>query len=741
MSETLTPGQVDANTSQLQFTTGKDGTPRIDLSVDEMPQFLVAAYTAISAGRIDEAGRLLNEQNIETIRQMAETNTCRTDVMFMVALMFFSVKDFHNSERWFKEVLKRQPHALVYRELGRICMLTGRTSEAMEYRKKAIDGDSPKSEQMGRSSSSTTICPGTGRLHSLTYSDGEFGMPVQSRDMPGFLVEANEALRAGDVQRATEALNGRNIELVRRIAHNDPSRTDIMFVIARLFFDTGKLDQAEEWYKKILEQETNALVINELGCVCKLSGRLTEEVQYRRRASQAAPNNTDIFIQFILSVIHTGDVEQAIDILKKKLKEDPTNKKVRSAYLWAIHYLPNFEPQTFYDEHKEWARIHAPMSLARTSHNNNPDPDRRLRVGYISSNFKANLFASNFHAFLCHRNPESVEVFGYGKVANTDGFTETIEQSFDQYHDIYGVSDEAVVSMIEQDKIDILVNTGGGHEVNNGYGIMKYKPAPIQVDYGAINTTGMDQIDYRLTDSLLDPVELQQFYAEESVCLPGGFFVYRPPADSPPVTSLPALENGYVTFGSFNSNCKVNSHIMSLWARVLKQVGYSRFILKFSIPVDRQIAAKYLGQFEQFGIEPERIEVHGIMPHPKHMELYARADMALDTYPFNGCMTTLQSLWMGVPVISLVGDRSLLSRTGLSILSRVGLEFFATSTADQYVAKATALATKLEALAQIRASMRQRMLASSLCDRRGFARGVEDAYRKMWLRWCHKKDS
>ncbi|KPK43421.1 MAG: hypothetical protein AMJ65_05840, partial [Phycisphaerae bacterium SG8_4] len=135
MSETLTPGQVDANTSQLQFTTGKDGTPRIDLSVDEMPQFLVAAYTAISAGRIDEAGRLLNEQNIETIRQMAETNTCRTDVMFMVALMFFSVKDFHNSERWFKEVLKRQPHALVYRELGRICMLTGRTSEAMEYRK------------------------------------------------------------------------------------------------------------------------------------------------------------------------------------------------------------------------------------------------------------------------------------------------------------------------------------------------------------------------------------------------------------------------------------------------------------------------------------------------------------------------------------------------------------------------------------------------------------------------------
>jgi predicted O-linked N-acetylglucosamine transferase (SPINDLY family) len=559
--------------------------------------------------------------------------------------------------------------------------------------------------------------------------------------MPDFFSKANEALRAGDIRRATEILNGRNIELVRRIVQYDPSRTDIMFTMARLFFDTKQLDKAEEWYKKILERQTNGLAVNELARICKLSGRLTEEVQYRRRASQATPDNTEIFIQFILSVIRTGDVEQAVDILKKKLKEDPTNKKIRSAYLWAIHYLPNLEPQIFYDEHKEWARIHAPMSLARTSHNNNPDPDRRLRVGYISSNFKGNLFASNFCAMLEHHSPKAVEVFGYGKVAIPDGFTDIVKQGFDQYRDIYGVSDEAAASMIEQDKIDVLVNTGGGHEVDNGYGIMKYKPAPIQVDYGAINTTGMGQIDYRLTDSLLDPVELQQFYVEESVCLPGGFFVYRPPADSPPVTSLPAVENGYVTFGSFNNNCKVNSAIMSLWARILKQVADSRFILKFSIPLDQQIAAKYLRQFGQLGIEPERIEVHGIMPHPKHMELYGRADIALDTYPFNGCMTTLQSLWMGVPVISLVGNRSLLSRTGLSILSRIGLEFFATSTPDEYVTKATALATKWQSLGRIRASMRQRMLASSLCDYAGFVRGVEDAYRKMWLRWCRKKDS
>ena len=1204
MSEVVTPGKVESSTGELQFTTGRDGRPRINLSIDEMPPFLVEANAAIEAGRVDKARRLLGGRNVETIRKMAEENTCRTDVMFMLALMFFSVKDFDNSETWLRKVLERQPHALVYHELGRICMFTGRMSEAMEYRRKAIEADpdnaricdnyatdliragraregidvlrkaaelapedplthskllwslsflpnvnpqmlleehkkwalihapislartshcnipdpkrrlrvgyispdfrkhsvaynfeafldgrdrdavevygygniglpdevterlkskfdhyrhirgrsdkdvadkieqdqvdilveigghtadnrlgvlaykpapiqvdyggistsgmqqidyrltdsvidspetqrfyveesvylptgllcykppafappveplaavrngyvtfasfnnsckindrmlelwaqilgavedsrllmkfrggydqavrdsylgrfqqlgidrdrietcgwksstehlqlynqvdigldtfpytgclttleamwmgvpvvtlvgkstdyflsragltmlkrvgleslaasspdeyvtravalsqdldaladmrysmrqrmagselcdakayarsvetayremwhrwcqdqgveirseqvnanSPNSERMGQSAAPKEISPKESRLRSLTYSDGEFGMPVQSGDLPAFLVEANEALRAGNIQQAAEILNDCNIDLVQRMVQDDPSRTDIMFVVARLFFDTKQLGEAEKWYRRILEQEENALVINELGCICKLSGRLTEEMQYRKRALEADPENTDIFIQFIISVIHTGQVEHAVDVLKEKLKEDPTNRRVRSVYLWAIHYLPNFEPQMFLDEHREWARIHAPMSLARTAHSNNPDPHRKFRVGYISSNFKDNLFARNFCAMLEHHNPDAVEVFGYGKVAFPDGFTAIIKRSFGQYRDIYGASDEAAASMIDQDKIDILVNTGGGHEVANGYGIMKYKPAPVQVDYGAINTTGMGQIDYRFTDSLLDPPELHRFYVEKPVCLPGGFFVYRPPSDSPPVTALPATERDYATFGSFNNNCKINPHMMSLWARILQQVPGSRFILKFSIAVDQQIADRYLCRFEQLGIEPGRIDVHGIKPSPKHLELYGSADIALDTYPFNGCMTTLESLWMGVPVISLTGDKSLLSRTGLSILSRVGLEFFAASTPEEYVAKAIALATKLEALARIRASMRQRMLASTLCDHKAYAVGVETAYREMWHKWCKNRN-
>jgi len=575
-----------------------------------------------------------------------------------------------------------------------------------------------------------------GCLESLFFKDGDFGISVLGGDVPEFLVQANTSLRSGRLQKVSEIISDSNVEIVRQIVRNDPRRTDIMFILARLFFDMGRLDCAEQWYKEILEQETNALVLNELGTICKLTCRPSEEVQYRKKASETDPESADIFINYVLSVIRTGLVEDGINLLRDRLQKDPIDSMVRSAYLWAIHYLPEPDPKMFCAEHKEWAQIHAPASFAKTHHCNDPDPDRRLRIGYISANFKRNLSAYNFHAFLKHRNHEVVEAYGYGKVAVPDDFTEVIKQSFDHYRDILGLSEETIVSMIEEDGIDILVNTGGGHEVDNGYCIMRYKPAPIQVDYGAINTTGMEQVDYRLTDGILDPVELRKFYVEESVCLPAGFFIFSPPSGVFPVTSLPAIERGHVTFGSFNNNCKINPFIMALWARILKQIPGSRLLLKFSIALDRQITNRYVGEFEQLGIERERVEIHGIKPYHEHMRFYGDTDIALDTYPFNGCMTTLECLWMGVPVVSMFGSKSFLSRTGLSILSRVGLEIFAARDEQEYVAKAVAFAGQFQELAAIRASLRKMVSNSPLCDADRFAAGVEAAYRRMWHKWC-----
>ena len=202
---------------------------------------------------------------------------------------------------------------------------------------------------------------------------------------------------------------------------------------------------------------------------------------------------------------------------------------------------------------------------------------------------------------------------------------------------------------------------------------------------------------------------------------------------------LPAAQNGFITFGSFNNSCKINPTVIELWAQVLKSVDKSCFLLKFKGGGDKEVKNHYLQQFEQQGIAAERVKIRNVQKDPvEHFRMYGQMDIALDTYPYNGTTTTCEALWMGVPVVSLVG-RHHASRVGLSILSRVGLEFFAASTPAEYVAKSTALARKPEALTKIRASMRNRFAAGSLCDARKYAGHVESAYRKMWHKWCQSQ--
>lgn len=312
--------------------------------------------------------------------------------------------------------------------------------------------------------------------------------------------------------------------------------------------------------------------------------------------------------------------------------------------------------------------------------------------------------------------------------------TERLQQKFDHYRNIRGLDDQTVVHMIWQDKIDILVELSG-HTTDNRLLVMAHKPAPIQVTYlGSPDTTGMEAIDYRFTDIQANPPESQKFNTEELVYLPDGFLCYKPSDSAPPVTPLPAFRNDFITFGSFNSRSEIHPHIIELWARILRANSGSRILLKFGVSTDREMNRHYFSQFERRGISSSRVAICGWKPMDEHLGLYGQVDIALDTFPCNGFTTTCEALWMGVPVISLVGECHA-SRIGLSIFNTVGLDFLAALTSDEYVAKAAALAANYQALAQLRSSMRQRMKDSALCDAKGFARKVEAAYRKMWQRW------
>ena len=297
------------------------------------------------------------------------------------------------------------------------------------------------------------------------------------------------------------------------------------------------------------------------------------------------------------------------------------------------------------------------------------------------------------------------------------------------------LTDPEVVQLIEQDRIDVLVNLAG-HTGDNRLAVMAHKPAPLQVSFmGYPDTTGMAQVDYRFTDRWADLVDAQGFHTEQLMWLQSGFICYRPPGFAPAVGPLPALDKGFVTFGSFNNNGKINAHVLDLWAQVLRAVPRSRVLLKFEGGDDGPVQQHYMDELSRRGISPDRITIVGRRPVLEHWDLYNQVDIALDTFPYHGTTTTCEALWMGVPSVTLVGKHHA-SRVGLSLLARTGLETFAAATPAEYVAKAAAYAGELDNLAVIRRSLRHMMQASPLCDAKAHARDVEAAYRMMWRTWC-----
>jgi predicted O-linked N-acetylglucosamine transferase (SPINDLY family) len=248
----------------------------------------------------------------------------------------------------------------------------------------------------------------------------------------------------------------------------------------------------------------------------------------------------------------------------------------------------------------------------------------------------------------------------------------------------------------------------------------------------------MEQVKYRLTDRWLDPPATQADYLEELVYLPGGFVCYYPGMDLPTIGPAPVLENGYITFGSFNNLLKINDDTLTLWTEVLKAVPDSRLLLKFPGSHDPILANGLVERFRTRGIAPERLHIAGYCrSFTDHIQHYHAVDIALDTCHFNGCVTTLEGLWMGVPLVNLVGERYT-GRTGLSLLTQLELAFFCAGTPREFVAKARTLAAQVPSLVQLRATLRQRMLSSTLCDSQRYARELEAAFRMIWQRHCRE---
>ncbi|MEM8829299.1 MAG: hypothetical protein AAGE96_08080, partial [Cyanobacteria bacterium P01_G01_bin.19] len=330
-------------------------------------------------------------------------------------------------------------------------------------------------------------------------------------------------------------------------------------------------------------------------------------------------------------------------------------------------------------------------------------------------------------------------VFCYANNRQADGVTRRLQQLADGWREIHHLSDRSVAELIVQDEIDILVDLSG-HTFGNRLGIFAYKPAPIQISYlGYPNTTGLTTIDYRLTDAYADPPGItEHLYSEKLVRMPH-FMCYQPPSNTPEIKALPAIANGYITFGSFNNLAKITPQTLDCWIEILQQVPNSRLFLKARSLQDSATCDRLYQTFQDAGISRDRLQLLSwTASSQEHLNSYNRVDIALDTFPYHGTTTTCEAMWMGVPVVSLAGNTHV-SRVGVSLLSSVGLtEFIATSTED-YCHKAVALAKDIPKLAQIRQNLRSQIESSPLTGGKAFVRFLESIYRQMWQQWCDRQ--
>jgi predicted O-linked N-acetylglucosamine transferase (SPINDLY family) len=501
--------------------------------------------------------------------------------------------------------------------------------------------------------------------------------------------------------------------------------------------DMGQVDQAIASYRQAVRLKPGfAEAHSNLGNALKDKELIGEAIAAYRQAIRLKPDYIDAHNNLGNVLKDMGQLDQAIASYRQAIRLKPDSAKAHSNLLFTLQYHPGYDGKMIHEELRRWSRQHAePLRKFIQPHPNDRNPDRRLRIGYLSPDFRDHPVGQNLLPLLRRHDHRQMEIFCYSNVVRPDALTGQFQRYADAWRNIMGLSDLQTVDLIRHDRIDILVDLTL-HTAKNRLVVFAHKPAPVQATFaGYPGSTGLDTIDYRLTDPYLDPPGLNDhLYSETSIRLPDSFWCYDPPVTELAVTSLPAQTNGYVTFGCLNNFCKVNEPVLQLWAQVLKTIPRSRFMMLCPEGSHRQPLLDLLQREE---ISPDRIELVAGRPRLQYLEFYHRIDVGLDTFPYNGHTTSLDSFWMGVPVVTLLGQ-TVVGRAGLSQLTNLGLPELIAKTPQQYVQIAADLAGDLPRLAELRRTLRARMQASPLMDAPRFARNVEAAYRQMWRNWCQQ---
>jgi predicted O-linked N-acetylglucosamine transferase (SPINDLY family) len=534
---------------------------------------------------------------------------------------------------------------------------------------------------------------------------------------------------------------GRYAEAVKPMAtarELSPRDSQVLHISATVLEGTGKHEEAERACREFLEvSPNNPEALRILSIILMSLTRLDEAEQACLQALQGMPESALVPTTLGTVYMKQGRLAEASAQYRRAIELDPSRDLNWSNLLFSLTHSEELDPVALFAEHRRFGKhFETPLKPNWPKHANKKDPERPLRVGFISGDFRRHAVASFFEPVLQHlARDASLSLYAYSNTPGSDEVTERMRRQFVGWHNICQVGSDIVAGLIRADGIDILIDLAG-HTAENRLVVMAYKPAPLQASWiGHPGTTGMSAVDYFMADRFWVPSERYSSQFTEKIARLPALAPFLPEREAPPVNLLPALHKGYVTFGSFNRLDKLHREVVALWSQLLRALPTSRMLIG-AMPTDGSATGRLAGWFAEEGIARDRLDFRPRGTVPVFLQQHHHVDICLDTLPFGGLTTALQSLWMGVPTLTLPGP-TVPGRSGATAMGHAGLEEYVAIDEQDFVRRGIAAAADLPALATLRAGMRERCMQSPMFRPEMIAAGASEALRVMWRRWCN----
>jgi predicted O-linked N-acetylglucosamine transferase (SPINDLY family) len=515
-----------------------------------------------------------------------------------------------------------------------------------------------------------------------------------------------------------------------------------MLIRAHHAFQKKDIFEAHNYYSKALKLDSkNATIHSNLGTCYIEMKQWQKAFEHFQIGLELDINHAGIHTNLSHAYRLIGCMPEAVAHIKKVVALEPDSPVAQSNLLLYLNYCPNVSSDELFTYHRQWGNRFSMKPKNQLNFSNYPDPDRPIRLAYISPDFRGHSVGYFIEPALLHYNPKQFEIFCYAHVPTPDQTTEKIQKHVNKFYLIHTMNDQQVANQIRADGIDILVDLSG-HTANSRIRIMTYQAAPIQVTYlGYPTTSGLKHIDYRLTDTVIDPKgSSDSYFTEQLIYLDPYFFCLSSLGNSLPISPSPALINKKICFGAFHNTSKVSECIIQLWSKVLLQIPESKILLQASAYDDPDIVRYFQTCFEKYGIKRHRVKCIGTLPFEQYIKLHHQIDIMLDTQPWTGHTTSCHALWMGIPILTLAGTRHA-SRIGQRLLLALDLKEWIARDHQDFVEKAVNLTKNLSNLNTLRKNMRNRIIESGISNRSQYVHSLEKAFSQLWVSWCNEKRS